>query len=307
MHTLWPLLTGLLITGWFALDGFSIGTAAYLPLLRHDPPARNRAVAAIGPFFLAGEVWLIAFAGVLALTFPAAETRLFARLHPVIVTMIAAWLVRDAAMWFRARRPGPRWRARWETTMAAAATTFAASTGLLLGNAIQNGGAPLNPYALLTSLTVVTVFFLHGTAFLTLRTTGESRAHARRTATRAAPLTITLLALLLGAAPLTSLTLTPATFIPGLTGPLAAAAAWLALRRGRDGLTFAATLVTAASLPLTAGGLMTGSLPQDVADPGTLERLAVVALPIVPLLLAAQALLWWMHRRRVSERTVTFF
>ncbi|MEV4472310.1 hypothetical protein [Nonomuraea sp. NPDC049504] len=72
-------------------------------------------------------------------------------------------------------------------------------------------------------------------------------------------------------------------------------------------MTFAATLVTAASLPLTAGGLMTGSPPQDVADPGGLERLAVVALLIVPLLLAAQALLGWVHRRGVSGRTVTFF
>ncbi|GAA3164490.1 hypothetical protein [Nonomuraea salmonea] len=52
---------------------------------------------------------------------------------------------------------------------------------------------------------------------------------------------------------------------------------------------------------------MTGSPPQDVADPGALERLAVVALPIVPLLLAAQALLGWVHRRRVSGRTVAFF
>ncbi|MEV4800074.1 hypothetical protein AB0K18_08650 [Nonomuraea sp. NPDC049421] len=58
---------------------------------------------------------------------------------------------------------------------------------------------------------------------------------------------------------------------------------------------------------MTAGGLITGSPPQDVADPGALERPAVVAPPIVPLLLAAQALLWWVHRRRVSERTVTFF
>ena len=52
--------------------------------------------------------------------------------------MIAAWLVRDAAMWFRARRPGPRWRARWETTMAAAAITFAASTATIPRSATEN-------------------------------------------------------------------------------------------------------------------------------------------------------------------------
>ncbi|MFC7591209.1 cytochrome d ubiquinol oxidase subunit II [Nonomuraea antimicrobica] len=177
MEIVWLVIVGLLLAGWSGLDGFSLGAGMFLSRLKGDAPARRRVVAAVGPFFLANEVWLIAFAGVLAVTFPEAKAGLFISLYPVLVLMIAAWLVRDAGMWFRARRPEARWQARWETTQAVASVVFAAATGLFLGSAVQTPGDGLlwllNPYALLCGLAVTALFALHGTAFLALRTTGS--------------------------------------------------------------------------------------------------------------------------------------
>ncbi|UBU13558.1 cytochrome d ubiquinol oxidase subunit II [Nonomuraea gerenzanensis] len=312
MEIVWLLVVGLLLAGWYALDGFALGAGMFLAALRGDARSRRHVVAAVGPFFLANEVWLIAFAGVLAVTFPDAEAALFTALYPVIVLMVAAWLVRDLGMWFRARRPEPGWQRWWETTQAVASLVFAAAAGLFLGNAVQEPGdgvlRMLNPYGLLGALTTVALFALHGTAFLALRTTGELRERARRAGGRLAPAALGLLVLLVATAPLASATgLAPLALVPGLAGPAGVTVAWRAMRKGRDGTAFAGTVLAAACLPLTAGALMAGRLLDGVAGESTIDRLTMVALPILPFLLAAQAVLWWVHRHRLNDRSVTFF
>ncbi|MEV0381364.1 cytochrome d ubiquinol oxidase subunit II [Nonomuraea sp. NPDC050643] len=311
MDVVWLLVVGLLLAGWFGLDGFSIGAGMFMGALRQDPPARRRVIAAVGPFFLANEVWLIAFAGTLAVAFPDTEARLFTTLFPTVVVLIAAWLVRDMGMWFRSRRPGRRWQTRWEAIMAGASVVFAAAAGLFLGNAAQSPGEEgifvLNPYALLSALAVVALFLLHGAAFLAARATGELRERARQVAGRVALPVVALLALLIATAPLVVDGVTPIALLLGALGPVAAAGAWLALRKGRDGLTFVATTVATVSVPFAAGALTAARLLQEVAEPSTLQRITIVLLPSLPLLIAAQAVLWWIHRHRLSERSVTFF
>ncbi|MFC7103331.1 cytochrome d ubiquinol oxidase subunit II [Nonomuraea rubra] len=166
----------------------------------------------------------------------------------------------------------------------------------------------LNPYALLAALATVALFGLHGTAFLALRATGELRERARQAGGRLAPVVLVLLVVLLAAAPLASASgFAPLALAPGLAGPAAVAVAWPAFRKGRDGVAFAGTALAAACLPLTAGALTAGRLLEGVAGASTIDQLAMVALPIVPFLVAAQAVLWWVHRHRLSDRSVTFF
>ncbi|WP_052422713.1 cytochrome d ubiquinol oxidase subunit II [Nonomuraea candida] len=331
MEVVWLLVVGLLLAGWYALDGFSLGAGMFLAALKGDAGGRRRVVAAVGPFFLANEVWLIAFAGVLAVTFPDAEAVLFTALYPVIVLMVAAWLVRDMGMWFRARRPGTAWRRRWETTQAVASAAFAAFAGLFLGNAVREPGEGLlwllHPYALVSALATTALFGLHGTAFVGLRATGDLRERATRTARRLAPLALVLAAALAATAPLAAagtpqpagiaspatasappaVGVTPLAVGLGLLVPVAVAVAWAAVRKGRDGVAFASTAVATGCLPLAAGALMAERLLAGVAGTTTIDQLTMVALPILPFLLAAQAALWWVNRHRLSDRTVTFF
>ncbi len=313
MDVLWLLILGLLLGGWFVLDGFSLGLGMLLPALGRGTAERRRVITAMAPFFLANEVWLIAFAGVLIAAFPTVEASLLTGFYPAVVALIVAWLVRDASVWFRSRRPSSRWRGRWDRVLAAASAGFAAAAGVFLGNAAQGipqgntGQNLLDPYALLFGATVMAMFALHGAAFVAVRTTGESRERARRIARRLAlPVLGLLLILVAGLAVAGADAPLPAFLIGGM-GLVATALGGLALRRGRDGRVFAATAAAAASLPLMVGAGLAPGLLEGAADPVTLRRLAVIALPVVPLVLAAQAWLWWVFRRRVDERSAIFF
>lgn len=313
MDVLWLLALGLLLGGWFALDGFSLGLGMLLPALGRDTAERRRVITAMAPFFLANEVWLVAFAGVLIAAFPAVEASLLTGFYPVVIALIVAWLARDASVWFRSRRPSSRWRRRWDGVLATASVAFAASAGVFLGNAAQGipdpGARPnlLNPYAVACGATAVAVFALHGAAFVAVRTNGEPRERARRIARYLVlPVLGLLLIVVAGLAVIGADAPLPALLLGG-AGLSAVVLAGLALRTGRDGRAFAATTVAAASLPLTVGAGVAAGLLGGAADPVTLARLAVIALPVVPLVLAAQAWLWWVFRHRVDESSVIFF
>jgi cytochrome bd-type quinol oxidase subunit 2 len=79
----------------------------------------------------------------------------------------------------------------------------------------------------------------------------------------------------------------------------ALAGVWMALARPgrtRDGRALAASALAIAAVPLLAGL----NLPDaDLAD-GAALTLAVVG-PVTPLLVAAQAWVWWTFRGRVAE------
>lgn len=111
MDILWLGVLALLLIGYFALEGFDIGLGMLLPVLGRTRRDRDRIVAAMAPFVLANEVWLVAAIGVLFGAFPSLEGRVLFGLYPVVVALLVSWILRDAGLWFRRRLDGPAWRA----------------------------------------------------------------------------------------------------------------------------------------------------------------------------------------------------
>ena len=66
METFAYALLGLFGIGYFVLGGADIGVGMLLPFLGRD---RRLTIAAIAPFFLGNEVWLVATAGLLTAAF----------------------------------------------------------------------------------------------------------------------------------------------------------------------------------------------------------------------------------------------
>ena len=70
MEMLWFAIVSVVVAVYVVLDGFDFGAGTlHLRVARSDAE-RRQVLAAIGPFWDANEVWLLAAGGVLFLAFP---------------------------------------------------------------------------------------------------------------------------------------------------------------------------------------------------------------------------------------------
>src|SRR5688500_18731442 len=118
MEMIWFVFFAVLLGGWLALEGGDLGGGLRLPVLGGSREGRGRMVAAVAPYVLANEVWLVAVAGTMFGVYPLLEGEVLFALYPVVVAMLLAWIVRDAGLWFRRRVGGVRWRRFWDALSA---------------------------------------------------------------------------------------------------------------------------------------------------------------------------------------------
>ncbi|GGL24830.1 cytochrome d ubiquinol oxidase subunit II [Planomonospora parontospora] len=163
MDILWTVLFAALLIGYFALEGANIGLGMLLPALGRAQEGRDRIVAAMAPFVLAGEVWLVAVAGVLFGVYPQAEGEVLFGLYPLVVCLLVSWIVRDAGLWFRRRADGPTWRAGWDRMICLGSWGLALSWGAAL-TALATG-LSVTPAALAGAAALAALLAFHGRAF----------------------------------------------------------------------------------------------------------------------------------------------
>lgn len=181
MDILWLGVFALLLIGYFALEGFDIGLGMLLPVLGRTRRDRDEIVAAMAPFVLANEVWLVAVAGVLFGVFPSLEGDVLFGLYPLVITLLVSWIVRDAGLWFRRRADGSAWRSTWDWAIVTGSYGLALSWGMALV-AVAGGlaGSPLSLPGLAGALLVAALFAFHGWTFASWRLPGQVTG-ARRT------------------------------------------------------------------------------------------------------------------------------
>jgi cytochrome bd-type quinol oxidase subunit 2 len=217
----WAVVLTVLVVGWVVLDGAVQGAGGTLLQERdHDGGDRRRApaerrvvLAAVGPLLLPGEAWLLAAIGVLAGVFPHAAADLLETGYPVAITLVGAWVLRDAGIWLRSRRAGRLWRDVWDVVLVVTSIVLAGSWGALLGVAWGNGLA-----ALALGIVAVVVTRLHGDAVVAWR--------LRRTG----PLPVIVTTVMI-AAPVvgTAVAAWPRLVEGGISAPAMAALGWVAL------------------------------------------------------------------------------
>ncbi|WP_283133385.1 cytochrome d ubiquinol oxidase subunit II [Rhizohabitans arisaemae] len=320
MDVIWLIALGLLLGGWFVLDGFNLGLGMLLPFLGRDEAERRTVLAAMGPFFLAGEVWLVGTAGVLAGAFPFLEADLLHGLYLLIVALLLSWVLRDAGVWFRSRRESARWRRGWDRVIVGGSFGLAGSAGLLIGNVLDGvplrgaseGLGILDPFAVLCAATVIAIFAVHGAAFGALKLPREHALRAGRLGMRLVPVVLALA----GASTVLGFLFTgvresvvlpwPALAVV-VIGVLAVPLAGRMLAAGHEVRAFALTALAAATPVLTVGAGLAPRLLEGVAHAMTLDRLSMMALPVIPVLVLLQVWMWWVFRRRVGADSVVFF
>ncbi|MEV4055879.1 cytochrome d ubiquinol oxidase subunit II [Amycolatopsis sp. NPDC049688] len=322
MVTFWWCLLGLLTCGYFALAGYDYGVGMLLPGFESGERRRRRLLGALGPFFLANEVWLVAAVGLLFGAFPHLEGRVFAGAYVLVVTLLLGLVTFTASMQLRSRRPDAR-RGAWTAGIVGGALVTALSWGLFLGNLVI--GLPpvgdvlalFNPYAVLWGLGFVALFCLQGAAFLAVRAPAELTGRAVRLARAFSPPVFAFLVI----ASVWGYFALDGGSVLGAGAALLAFAAFAVMRLGlavrRYRLTLVGSMVLSACPALLAGTVRfpavlvsaqdTLTLAQAATAPETFAVLAWFAPPSLLVLLVVQWLTWRAHRGPVDQHSLLHF
>ncbi len=181
LHIIWFILVGALFTGYAVLDGFDLGIGA-LHLFTNDDTERRLMINSIGPVWDGNEVWLVTGGGALFAAFPEAYATVFSGFYVAFMLFLLALIFRAVAIEFRSKQPMHWWRQMWDVGFAFGSVLAAFLLGVAMGNIAH--GIPLNarhvftgtfwtlvhPYSILTGITTVTLFAMHGAIYGVLKT-----------------------------------------------------------------------------------------------------------------------------------------
>ena len=324
LTTLWFIIIAVLWVGFFVLEGFDMGVGMLHGVIARTEEERRAAINSIGPFWDANEVWLIVAAAGMFAAFPGWYATMFSGFYLLMVIILAGLIARGVSFEFRGKVKSRRWARGWDVAMAVGSFLVAFGLGIALANLLH--GVPVgsnqeytgsfwdlvHPYALFTGLTIVLLCLVHGSTFLALRTEGDLRERASRWAAVLAPLTAVVLAIWVvwtHASQDKGFFPTP---IEASTVLAIIAVAWLANERV-EGWAFAATTVSIAGM---IGSIFVNLYP-DVLVSSTnssysltvtntasgsyaLKLMTIVALILLPVVLAYQAWSYRVFHRRVS-------
>ena len=196
LRVLWWGLLGVLLIGFAATDGFDLGVAGLLPFVAKTDTERRVAINTVGPTWEGNQVWLILGGGAIFAAWPMVYAVSFSAFYLAMFVVLAALILRPVGFKYRSKRDDPRWRTFWDWALFTGGFVPALIFGVAVGNVLV--GAPfrlddtmrifwegsffglLNPFALLCGLLSVTMLFLHGATWLSMKTEyGPVRDRAR--------------------------------------------------------------------------------------------------------------------------------
>ncbi|MCE5293587.1 MAG: cytochrome d ubiquinol oxidase subunit II [Chlamydiales bacterium] len=179
------------IFAYAALDGFDLGVGC-LHLFTQSDTDRRIFMNAIGPVWDSNSLWVVITGGALLAGFPSAFAELLSALYIPMMLIIFCFTYRAVAIEFRSKIVSPKWRGFWDVVFSLASFGMAFGLGVVTANLIQ--GLPINeqgefvkdlsalfsPYAVTLGCFATLLFMLHGSLYLTLKTTGALHERLKR-------------------------------------------------------------------------------------------------------------------------------
>lgn len=329
LNTLWFILEMILFIGYFFLEGFDYGVGILLPFLGKNDRERRVVLNSIGPVWDGNEVWLLTAGGAMFAAFPNWYATLFSGFYLALFLMLVGLIMRGLALEYRSKNPGANWRNTWDWLIFVGSLIPALLWGVAFANIVR--GVPidaqmnytgsfftlLNPYALLGGIAFLFVFILHGALFLSLKTTGEVEARAKKFAKQMGiPVAILLLLFVIFSyVPDLVFKYTVSSAFLFVLFVIAFAAVFLVrfLVEKHGGWAFALMGLTIA---LSTAGLFLGIYPNVMisstnplynltifnaaSNQHTLHVMTIVAFILVPIVLIYQIWTYYIFRKRVS-------
>ena len=334
LQLLWFIIIGVLLTGFFFLEGFDYGVGMLLPFLGKNDTERRMIINSIGPFWDANEVWLIAAGGCLFAAFPTWYATMLSGFYPEMFLILFALILRGAAFEFRSQGESAHWRSFWDWMIFLGSLLPGFFWGVVIGNLMHGipinaqenyAGTfltPFNPFALLVGLAFDVFFVLHGAIFLSLRETGELVRRSRRVVPFVWVVNLLVITLVI----ITGVTATNV-FKQALFNPrivpldyviLASLIMLLWLNaRGRSGWAFAMSFVVILCSAAIVVLCLFPSVMVSSLDPAwsltirnastnaySLTVISWIGLTIIPFVMLYQAWNYWVFRKRIEPHAI---
>lgn len=335
LTTVWFLIVGIFLIGYFVLDGFDFGVGMSLPFLGKDSTDRRVLINTIGPVWDLNETWLIVAGAAIFAAFPEWYATMFSGFYLALLLILVALILRGVSFEYRHQGKGQKWTRWFDQFIFWGSVLPPFLWGVAFANLAQ--GVPiapmeqggwifegtlltlLNPYGLLGGLAVLLLCFTHGLVFVALKTVGEMRESARSLATKAGVVTIVVGAIFLAWTIMQhadSGTFWLVVFTSAVAA-LSLIGAWIANLRGREGWAFTGNAVAIAFVLLAIFMALFPNVMHSSIDPAysmsiegaassqmTLELMTWVAAFTMPLVIAYQAWTYWIFRKRLSRAEI---
>jgi cytochrome d ubiquinol oxidase subunit II len=304
-----------------------------LPVLGRKPDDRDTMVRSIGPFWDGNEVWLIIAGAATFAAFPVWYATMFSGFYIAFVLLLVLLIVRVISFEWRSKAESPRWQSVWTGLTITASFGIPLIWGIGLSSLLH--GLPISsepeftgtfwdlftPYTVTAGIAFVLLFALHGSVYLTLRTTGDLHARTVGAAGRIAIPAAAVGALFLVWTLVVGIQNNDQGVFPGIVlvviAAVTAVAAVVLNRLGREGLAFiatAATIVLAVVLLFTelyprvmvSSTDFANSLTITNASSGhyTLVAISIFTLVLLPIILLYQASSYHVFRARLGNTDI---
>ncbi len=327
LHDIWFILIAVLWTGYFFLEGFDFGIGVLTKLLARDRRERRVLINTIGPVWDGNEVWLLSAGGATFAAFPEWYATLFSGFYLPLLLILVCLIVRGVAFEYRVKRDEERWQRNWEHAIFWCSLLPAFLWGVAFGNIVHGVQIDahkeyvgsvldlLNPYALLGGLVTLSLFTFHGAVFASLKTLGDIRERARRTATVLGLITAVLAVGFLGWTQLDKGD--TSSLVAMIVAVLALVAGLVMNRLGREGWSFAFSGVTiVAAVAMLFLTLFPNVMPSSLNDswnltvsnasssPYTLKIMTWCAGIATPVVMLYQGWTYWVFRKRIGTQHI---
>ena len=180
----WFTIFVILLIGYALLDGFDLGVGM-LHLFAKKDEERRLMLNAIGPVWDGNEVWFVTAGGALFAGFPDIYATMLSAFYIPVMILLSGLIFRAVAIEFRSKQKMMWWRWTWDTVFFIGSVLISLMLGLIIGNLIR--GIPIdehkeftgtmatifNPYAFLVGLLTVSLFAMHGSIYILMKTEGE--------------------------------------------------------------------------------------------------------------------------------------
>lgn len=137
MEFVWYCIIMGMLTIYFVFDGFDLGAGMVQLFFSKDENEKQIVYRAIGPFWDANEVWLIAGGGSLFCAFPLVYAASFSGFYLPLIIVLWLLIFRGISIELRGQIENTLWHTFWDKAFGIASFLLALFFGIALGNVIR--------------------------------------------------------------------------------------------------------------------------------------------------------------------------